>query len=108
MPLFQNESKCDTFHMKMSSTCSFIFMQISYFHNNDLALRLAWKQRHNARELGNGLLIVLLVAFQFITWIFAADHTIRSRCFGRTFACLFTAKLVGIVSGQCHLISLFR
>ena len=27
-PLFQIESKCETFHMKMSSTCSFIFMQI--------------------------------------------------------------------------------
>ena len=28
MPLFQNESKCETFHMKMSSVCSAIFMQI--------------------------------------------------------------------------------
>ena len=28
MPLFQNESKCETFHMKMSSACSFISMQI--------------------------------------------------------------------------------
>ena len=28
MPLFQNESKCEIFHMKMSSTYSFIFMQI--------------------------------------------------------------------------------
>ena len=27
-PLFQNESKCETFHMKMSSACSFIFIQI--------------------------------------------------------------------------------
>ena len=26
--LFQFESKCETFPMKMSSTCSFIFMQI--------------------------------------------------------------------------------
>ena len=26
--LFQNESECETFHMKMSSTCSFILMQI--------------------------------------------------------------------------------
>ena len=29
VPLFQNESKCETFHMKMSSACSFIFMQIN-------------------------------------------------------------------------------
>ena len=28
VPLFQNESKCETFHMNMSSACSFIFMQI--------------------------------------------------------------------------------
>ena len=28
LPLFQNESKCEIFHMKMSSACSFIFMQI--------------------------------------------------------------------------------
>ena len=28
VPLFQNESKYETFHMKMSLTCSFIFMQI--------------------------------------------------------------------------------
>ena len=28
VPLCQNESKCETFHMKMSSACSFIFMQI--------------------------------------------------------------------------------
>ena len=38
VPLFQNESKCEPFHMKMSSACSFILMQI--------ALRLALKQRH--------------------------------------------------------------
>ena len=29
--LFQNESKCETFHMKMSSACSFIFMQIKVY-----------------------------------------------------------------------------
>ena len=28
VPLFQNESKCETFQMKMSSACSFIFMHI--------------------------------------------------------------------------------
>ena len=30
VPLFQNESKCETFHMKMSSACSFIFMHKSF------------------------------------------------------------------------------
>ena len=28
VPLFQTESKCETFHMKMSSTRRFILMQI--------------------------------------------------------------------------------
>ena len=28
VPLFQSESKCETFHMKMSSACSFIFIRI--------------------------------------------------------------------------------
>ena len=28
VPPFHNESKCETFRMKMSSACSFIFMQI--------------------------------------------------------------------------------
>ena len=28
VPLFPNKSKCETFHTKMSSACSFIFMQI--------------------------------------------------------------------------------
>ena len=52
MPLFENESKCETFYIKMSSLCSFIFMQISHFHKNILALRLALKQRHKgARKL---------------------------------------------------------
>ena len=46
MPLFQNEYKCEIFHMKMSSACSFILIQISQFHNNGFALRLALKQRH--------------------------------------------------------------
>ena len=46
LPLFQNESKCETFHMKMSSASNFIFMQISHFHKNGFALRLALKQRH--------------------------------------------------------------
>ena len=28
MPLFQNESKCEAFHIKMSSASSFIFMEV--------------------------------------------------------------------------------
>ena len=47
-------------YMKISSACSFIFMQInlSHFHKNGFALRLALKQKdsRSTRELGNGLL----------------------------------------------------
>ena len=52
VPLFQNESKCETFHMKMSSACSFIFMQIKVIfvrmvsHLDSLWNRGTW-------ELGN-------------------------------------------------------
>ena len=47
LPLFQNESKCETFYMKMSFTCRFIFMLIKViFYKNGFALRLALKQRH--------------------------------------------------------------
>ena len=46
LPLFQNKSKCKTFHMKMNSACSFIFMQITvvFISQNGFALRLALKQ----------------------------------------------------------------
>ena len=49
VPLFQNESKCETFHMKMSSACSMQFhfhANQSHFHKNGFALKLALKQRH--------------------------------------------------------------
>ena len=36
VPLFQNEFKCETIHMKMSSAFSFIFIQNqSHFHKNN-------------------------------------------------------------------------
>ena len=55
VPLFQNESKCETFHMKMSSACSFIFMQIKVnFIRMVLHLDSLWNR--GRRELGNGLL----------------------------------------------------
>ena len=54
VPLFQSESKCETFHMKMSSACSFIFMQIKViFIRIVLHLDALWNR--GTRELGNGL-----------------------------------------------------
>ena len=48
LPLYQNESTCETFHMKMSSACSFISFNANqtHFHKNGFALRLVLKQRH--------------------------------------------------------------
>ena len=46
VPLFQNESKCKTFNMKMRSVSGFNFMQISHFHKNGFAIIIALKQRY--------------------------------------------------------------
>ena len=47
VPLFQTEFKCETFHIKMSSECSFIFMQIKVICNRRrFAPGLALKKRH--------------------------------------------------------------
>ena len=55
VPLFHNESKCETFHMKMSSACSFIFMQIKVISIRMVShLDSPWNR--GTRELGNGLL----------------------------------------------------
>ena len=55
VPLFQNESKCETFHMKMSSACSFILMQIKVIFITTVShLDSFWNR--GTRELGNGLL----------------------------------------------------
>ena len=53
VPLFQNESKCESFHVKMSSACSFIFMQIKviFISQNGFALRLTLKQRHKGTQI---------------------------------------------------------
>ena len=54
VPLFQNESKCKTFHMKMSSACSFILMQIKVIFIRMVShLNSLWNR--DTRELGNGL-----------------------------------------------------
>ena len=55
VPLFQSESKCKTFLMKMSSACSFIFMQIKVIFIRKVShLHSFWNR--GTRELGNGLL----------------------------------------------------
>ena len=54
VPLFQNESKCETFHMKMSSACSFILMQSKVIFIRMVShLDSLWNR--GTRELGNGL-----------------------------------------------------
>ena len=55
VPLFQSKSKCKTFHMKMSSTRSFFFMQIKVIFIRMVShLDSPWNR--GTRELGNGLL----------------------------------------------------
>ena len=55
VPLFQTESKCETFHMKMSSARSFLFMQIKVIFIRMVShLDSLWNG--GKRELGNGLL----------------------------------------------------
>ena len=55
VPLFQSESKCETFHMKLSSARSFFFMQIkSIFIRMVSHLDSPWNR--GTRDLGNGLL----------------------------------------------------
>ena len=55
VPLFQNESKYKTFHMKMSSAYSFIFMQIKVIFIRMVShLDSLWNR--GTRELGKGLL----------------------------------------------------
>ena len=54
-PLYQNESKCESIQKKMSSACSFIFMQIKVtFLKMVSHLDSLWNR--GTRKLGNGLL----------------------------------------------------
>ena len=54
VPLFQNESKCETFQMKMSSVCSFILLQIKVIFIR-MVSNLDSHLNRGTRELGNGL-----------------------------------------------------
>ena len=54
VPLFHNESKCETFHMKMSCACSFVFMQIKVIFIR-MVSHLDSLLNRGTRELGNGL-----------------------------------------------------
>ena len=57
--LFQNKSKCEIFHMKMSSASRFIFMQIKVIFMRMVShLDLLWNR--GTGELGNGLLGIKL------------------------------------------------
>ena len=55
VPLFQNESKCKTIHMKMSAAPRFIFMQIKVIFIRKVSHLDSFRNR-GTRELGIGLL----------------------------------------------------
>ena len=70
VPLFQNGSKCKTFHVNMKSACSFIFMQIqTIFIRMVSHLDSPWNR--GIRELGNGLLSTNLVKHLLLVFFFA-------------------------------------
>ena len=108
VPLFQNESKCETFHMKMSSACSFIFMQIKIIFITMVShLDSLWNR--GARELGNGLLDTHVI----FTSITRALWWLPWQCFYSLFSKLLcapelswtyktTAVLGHATAGQIH------
>ena len=70
VPLFQSESKSETFHMKMSSARSFFFMQINVIFIRMVShLDSPWNR--GIRELGNGLLSTNLVKHLLLVFFFA-------------------------------------
>ena len=83
VPLFQNESECETFQMKMSSACSFILMQIkAIFITMVSHLDSLWNR--GTRELGNDLLTRPLHHWGVPTAIFSTtfyNHPIGYRRF---------------------------
>ena len=69
VPLFQNESKCETVLMKMNSACSFIFVQIKViFIRIVLHLDSLWNR--GTRELGSGLCFIFLAKVSLFTVLF--------------------------------------
>ena len=65
VPLFQNE--CETFHMKMTSACRFVFMQIKDGHKNGFALRFALNQRlERTRKWPIGYVNCTVTSFVFL------------------------------------------
>ena len=56
LPLFQNESCCTAFHMEMSFTCTFTFLQIKLISITKVVNQDSFWNR-GKRQLGNGLLM---------------------------------------------------
>ena len=62
LPPFRNESTCETFHMKMSSACGFIFMQIKVIFIRMVShLNSLWDR--STRVLGNGVCLTFIHGF---------------------------------------------
>ena len=72
VPLFQNESKCNTFHLKMSSACSFIFMQIKVILMS-MVLHLDSLWDRGTRELRNGLLSNITKHALWFSYVISRD-----------------------------------
>ena len=78
LPLFQNESKCETFYMKMSFTCRFIFMLIKVIFIRMVShLDSLWNR--GTGELGIGVFMTLtLFKYLILLSIDFYDFSLRS------------------------------
>ena len=83
MPLFQNESECETIHMKMSFASRFIFMQIKL-----ILKRMVLQTRFETEAQGNSEMAYSV-----------CRHCSSCNCFGakeHCFCCLFYCLLKGL------------
>ena len=78
MPLFQNESKCETFHVKMSSACSFIFMQIKVIFIRMVSHLASHKGTRKWPIVSRNLTIHLCSKFMYICLAWGALSRILS------------------------------
>ena len=81
-PLFQNESKCETFHMKMSSACSFIFMQIKVIFIRMVSqLDSLWNRGKREPGFRNGLFGDVTSNFGLVKFLGRGRFMCQMACF---------------------------
>ena len=71
-PLFQNESKCETFHMKMSSACGFIFMQIKVIFTRMVRTQTRFEREAQGNQQMAYCLLAFCLKFYKLNYFFCA------------------------------------